>query len=64
MSKIRKFVSQNNGKHWWIVGMSSNFNNPLLYIDAWLEEFAVGQPCRSCDNGSSIGERSNYRKKY
>ena len=56
-----KIVSQNNDGHWWLVGLSSNINDPILYIDAWREEFSVGKPCRSCSRGSPIGDRPNYR---
>ena len=56
-----KIVSQNNDGHWWLVGLSSNINDPILYIDAWREEFSIGTPCRSCIGGSPIGDRPNYR---
>ena len=53
-----KFISQNNGGHWWLIGLSSNKDDPILYLDVWDIDFSIGKECRKCKNGlNPIGER-------
>ena len=44
-----KFEMQSGPGHFWLVGVSSNEKDPILWMDSWKEEFSVGKRCKGCN---------------
>ena len=47
-----KFQVQSGAGHFWLVGLSSNLKDPILYLDPWKNDYSTnGKPCTNGCHG-------------
>ena len=55
-----RFQAQSGFGHFWMVAISSNKEDPIIYLDPWNDSIGVGKPCKGCSGW--LGRNYDYNQ--